>query len=84
MPSYTDDTPQQIEEIQINIMRGMPVERKIQLVFALSQGVRELARTGIKLRHPQADNEEVNHRLAILMLGEELAEKTLGRRSKGN
>jgi hypothetical protein len=36
---------------------------------------RELAIAGIKQRHPQADAQEIRHRLAALLYGDEVADR---------
>jgi hypothetical protein len=64
-----EDTPFEIEQIQIEMWRNMTTTRKLELVFGVSQSVDQAARAGVRLRHPGATEREAFLRLAILRLG---------------
>ena len=68
-----EDTPLEIEQVQIDIWRRMSHEEKAQLVTSLCRGVLEAAAEGVRWRFPQAGPREQFLRLAILRLGYELA-----------
>ena len=78
MTPHYEDTPQKILDVQVDILRKMPPEKKIRLIFEFSEMVKGFARTGLKLRHPNASEEELHRRMASLLLGEELAYKVYG------
>ena len=68
-----EDTPLEIERLQIQIWRTMTPDRKAQIVAAMCAGVQEAAAEGIRRRHPEAGSREQFLRLAILRLGSDLA-----------
>ena len=68
-----DDTPLEIEQVQIDIWRRMSREDKAQLVTSMCRGVLEAAAEGVRWRHPHAGAREQFLRLAILRLGYDLA-----------
>lgn len=45
------------------------------MVEEMSEEARELARIGIRLRHPEYSTDEVEHALHRLLVGDELADK---------
>ncbi len=74
---YTDTDPQ-IEELQIRLLREVPVWRKLEMFVELNKAARLLAISGLRQRFPDADEVELCYRLAALLYGEEMARKTLG------
>ncbi len=48
------------------------------MIDGLNKTVRALAVSGIKERHPNASPQEIQHMLAEIMLGAELAQKVYG------
>jgi hypothetical protein len=79
MPSALSDTHPRIAALQIELMRSMPPWKKLAMVADLNSAVRQLAVAGIRLRHPEADAQQVRRMLADLMLGEQLASKVYAR-----
>ena len=73
-----DDTPQDIERVYIELLRQMPPWRKLELVGAMNQTVRDLALAGLRQRYPQDTAAQIRRRLADLILGEELAARAYG------
>jgi hypothetical protein len=67
------DTSSAIEQSQIERWREMSASEKAALVTTLSRASVELAQAGVRLRYPHASPSELFLRLAIVMLGRELA-----------
>ncbi len=72
------DTHPEIERMQIERLRQMPVWRKIELVGDMNETVRTLALAGLRQRHPDDTPAQRKRRLADLMLGPELAARVYG------
>jgi hypothetical protein len=72
------DTPPAITQMQIDILRRMPVPRKLQLVAEMNETLRVVALAGLRCRHPGADEAQLRRRLADLLLGSELAARVYG------
>jgi hypothetical protein len=53
--------------------RAMTPARKAEIVVELSEALRNLARDGIRRRHPEYDAEEVRRALVVLLHGEDTA-----------
>lgn len=77
MSQVFSDTSPETERILFVMLRDMPAWRKLELVAQLNQTVRELALSGLRKRHPQADEAEIR-RLADLVFSADLAEKVYG------
>ena len=58
-----DDTPSALQDAQDRAYRRMSAEQKLMLVCELSQTTRELAETGVRMRHPGLDEAGVKRRL---------------------
>jgi len=69
------DTSPEIERMQIDGWRRMSPAEKAAIVSGLTQAVYDLARAGIRLRHPDASPREQFLRLALLTLGPDLARR---------
>lgn len=78
MSTLSDDTPSEIEAIQLAGLRAMPARRKMELVGQLTLTVRNLALVGLRQRYPNDTPEQHRRRLADLMLGPELAARVYG------
>ena len=78
MTTLSPDTSPQIERIQIERLRHMPVWRKLALVGEMNRAVRDLALAGLRQRHPNDSPAQRRRRLAGLLLGEELATRVYG------
>jgi hypothetical protein len=84
MVTLSADTSPQIEQIQIDGLRQMPVWRKLALVGEMNRTVRELALAGLRQRHPQDTPAQRQRRLADLLLGPELAARVYGPAPEAN
>jgi hypothetical protein len=78
MATLSPDTASQIEQVQIEHLRQMPVWRKMVLLAEMNQTVRELALVGLRQRHPDDSPAKQRRRLASLLLGPELAKQAYG------
>jgi hypothetical protein len=66
------DTPADVERRQIERWRTMTTAEKVALISGVTNASFEMARAGIRHRHPHASPRE-QFRLAIVTLGPELA-----------
>ena len=67
------DTSSDIERLQIERWRQMSAAQKGAIVTGLTQAVYDLARAGVTHRYPTASPREQFLRLAIVILGRDLA-----------
>ena len=67
------DTSPAMERLQIDLWRRMTPLDKARAVTQLTRATQELARAGIRQRHPHASERECRLRLAVLKLGPRLA-----------
>lgn len=65
------DTAPAVEAVQIEAWRRMQPWQKLRLVDELVRATDELARIGIRERHPHANAREIELRLAALRLDRE-------------
>jgi hypothetical protein len=72
------DTSAEIEARQIAVWRSMSAAEKLALVSELTAAAEELARAGIRARHPDADEREIALRLAALRLDRETMVRLFG------
>ena len=72
MDGIPNDTDKQTEQAYLKLLRDAPLWRKAAMVDALTRACQELAAAGIRLRYPNASEEEVRMRLAALWLEREL------------
>jgi hypothetical protein len=69
------DTSPEIERMQIERWQRMSPAEKAAIVSGLTQAVYDLARAGIRLRHPEASPREQFLRLGLITLGSGLARR---------
>ena len=67
------DTSLEAERTQVELWRRMSPIEKLHAVSESTRSVLQLSLVGIRLRHPDASDEECKARLAILKLGRQLA-----------
>ena len=72
------DTRPEAEAVLIELLRQAPSWRKLAQVGQMNATVRLLLIQGLRQRHPDADEGEIQRRLASLLLGQELAEVVYG------
>jgi hypothetical protein len=78
MSAYYADTDPAMEAMQIQLLREAPPWRKMELLAGLNVSAKTLALSGLRRRYPDANPEELRRRLAVLLLGDELARKVYG------
>jgi len=64
--------------MQCEIYRRMPLGRRLGLVFDMCDTGRQLAMAGLRMRHPDASEEELKRLWAKQHLGPELFEQVYG------
>ncbi|MHC4518227.1 MAG: hypothetical protein ACYTAS_06545 [Planctomycetota bacterium] len=73
-----DDTSPEMRQVQYELYRGMSEAEKVRCVFETYRAGQRLAMTGIRMRHPEASEEEVRRRWAREHLGAELFDAAYG------
>ena len=66
------DTTLEAFNIQIGIFRRMPPERRLAMVFEMSNNMRRVAASGVRSRHPDYSEDQVRLAVIRLTLGEHL------------
>lgn len=69
------DTSSESEKIQIEILRKMRPEQRLNLALQLCEIEKKLLIEGIRSRHPNYSENEINLALIRILLGDELFEK---------
>ncbi len=72
------DTHPKIVAMQLDLLRDAPPWRKAHMLGQMYQTTKQLAMVGLRQRHPDASEADLRFRLAVLLLGPELAESTYG------
>lgn len=72
------DTSPEIERRQIEAWRAMSDARKLAIASQLTLAAEELARAGIRERHPKASEREIDLRLGALRLGRDTMIRVFG------
>ena len=66
------DTSPEAHAVHLQLLRAMSPERRIKLVFEVSDTLGALAADGIKSRHPEYDDDQVTWALRRQRLGDDL------------
>jgi len=74
---YSDTHPK-MEALQIQLLRQATSAQKLNILVELNASARMLAVIGLRSQYPQANENEIQRRLASLLLGDELACKVYG------
>jgi hypothetical protein len=77
MPIVSDTHPD-MERLQLDLMRQAPAWRKAQMLGEMYAAMKQLALSGLRSRYPDADERELQRRLADLLLPAALAERAYG------
>jgi hypothetical protein len=72
------DTSPEARRVQYDLYRRMSPARKFQLLFHTYEMGKQLALAGLRMRHPDATQEELRRLWARQHLGRELFEKVYG------
>jgi len=80
MPARTQsrDTSAEIERRQVDAWRAMGPAQKLAIVSQLTLATEELARAGIRERHPNATGREIELRLGALRLDRDTMIRVFG------
>ena len=76
--SQSEDTSPDIDRRLFDAYRGMPSWEKARRVDEDSLALEELARLGIRQRHPDAGDEEIRLRVAALRLDRDTMMRAFG------
>ncbi|TAK56059.1 MAG: hypothetical protein EPO24_11560 [Bacteroidetes bacterium] len=66
------DTTPEAYELQLQIFKKMTPEERLQQAIELTQTCRRLMATGVKMRHPDYNDEQTRLAVIRLQLGDEL------------
>jgi hypothetical protein len=66
------DTSEEARRVQFDSLRAMDISGRGAMTFRLNRAVREVARAGIRSRHPDYSEAQVQMALMRLTLGEKL------------
>jgi len=69
------DTTKKAKKLQVEIFRNMKPEQRLILGLELSKTALELLRAGIRMRHPEYSETDVDSTLKRIILSEELYKK---------
>lgn len=72
------DTSPEAEAVLFKLWRETPAWRKLEMMEGLNRGARQLALMGLRQRFPDASPEELQRRLASILLGDDLASRVYG------
>ena len=66
------------ERVLFDRWRAMDVVDKAELIDAMARDAADLSRAGVRMRHPAADEREINLRVFALRLGRDLMVRAYG------
>jgi hypothetical protein len=72
-PPYTTDTSADASAVQLDCLRRMTPQQRLQKTVAISSQVRKMAFDAIRRRHPELSDDQVQLRFIQLAYGDELA-----------
>lgn len=73
-PVYTTDTSAEAEAVQLDLLRQMTPQQRIEKMCGLSNRVREMAFQAIRRRHPESCEEDIRLKFIELTYGQALAD----------
>jgi len=82
MATLSRDTSPEAEAVMISILSALPACRRFEMLDDACGAAKALARVGLRTRHPEASEVEIGRLEMDLLLGEPLAEKVYGPRSR--
>ncbi len=72
------DTSERADEVQFELLRKMSSQQRAELFTSLTLAVQELAMAGLRLRFPDATEDELRMRMAVQRLGADTVRKVWG------
>jgi len=80
MKTQSPDTSVEAEQVLIERLRAAGPQRRLDMARDASRTLRQLVWNGLKLRHPDATEDELCWRFVELTIDKEAAERLFGRR----
>ena len=77
------DTSPEARRVQYDLYRRMSLGRRLELAFDMCDTGRLLAMAGLRMRHPNANEEELKRLWARQHLGPELFDRVYGASKRG-
>lgn len=77
MPYYSDTDPK-IEKLQFDLIRQVPISKKLMMVANLNKAAIALSLHSLRKQYPHESEARLHRRLADRILGIELAERAYG------
>ena len=77
------DTSPEARRVLYDLYRRMPLGRRLELAFDMCDTGRALAIAGLRMRHPDATDEELQRLWARQHLGQKLFEQVYGGEKRG-
>lgn len=74
----SSDTAETADRVQFEILRQMSPHARLALMTELTLSAQRLAFAGVRLRYPNASDDEIWLRLAARRLGDEMVRKIYG------
>jgi hypothetical protein len=65
------DTTPEAFRVQIEALRRLGMEGRLRMMLELCRNVRKLAAAGVRMRHPEFNEDQVQLAVARLVMGEE-------------
>ena len=72
MNAIPADTTIEAARKQFEILRRLDAETRLKMAFELSDNLRSIVEAGVRLRHPEYDEQQINRQVIRLMIGEAL------------
>ena len=72
------DTAQKAQNVQTAILKHMTPRERVQMAVSMSEDAREIARCGIRHRHPDWDEARVRHELFVRLYGADVVARAWG------
>ncbi len=72
MNAIPADTTVDAARKQFEILRRLGAQTRIKMAFELSDNLRSIVEAGVRLRHPDYDDQKVKQQVLRLMIGETL------------
>lgn len=66
------DTSIEVARKQLEILRRLNAETRVKMSFEMSDNLRSIVEAGVRLRHPEYDEKQINRQVVRLMIGERL------------
>ena len=72
MDAIPADTTIEAARKQFEILRRLDAETRLKMAFEMSDYLRSIVEAGVRLRHPEYDEQQINRQVTRLMIGERL------------